>query len=120
VAADGKTLRVHLSVDALPAEFKTGKANLFVAVALNRAESHVSAGENKGRDIRHVAVAESIEKVGTVEKGKSFDREVVVKLKSDPANLRVIAFVQEADAGEVMGAALMSPAVAGAAAGGTE
>ena len=120
VAADGKTLRVHLSVDALPAEFKTGKANLFVAVALNRAESHVSAGENKGRDIRHVAVAESIEKVGTVEKGKSFDREVVVKLKSDPANLRVVAFVQEADAGEVMGAALMSPAVAGAAAGGTE
>ena len=111
VAVDGKTLRVHLSVDALPADFKASKANLFVAVALNRAESHVSAGENKGRDIRHVAVAESIEKVGTVEKGKSFDREVVVKVKSDPANLRVVAFVQEADAGEVIGAALMSPAV---------
>jgi hypothetical protein len=111
VAADGKTLRVHLAVDALPADFKASKANLFVAVALNRAESHVSAGENKGRDIRHVAVAESIEKVGTVEKGKSFDREVVVKVKSDPANLRVVAFVQEADAGEVIGAALMSPAV---------
>ncbi len=111
VAVDGKTLRVHLAVDALPADFKASKANLFVAVALNRAESHVSAGENKGRDIRHVAVAESIEKVGTVEKGKSFDREVVVKVKSDPANLRVVAFVQEADAGEVIGAALMSPAV---------
>src|ERR1700722_16209005 len=116
VAADGKTLRVHLSVDALPEDFKTRKADIFLAVALNRAESHVSAGENKGRDIRHVAVAESIDKVGAVEKEKNFDREVVVKVKAgDPANLRVVAFVQEADAGEVIGAALMSPAVSGGA-----
>jgi hypothetical protein len=116
VAADGKTLRVHLSVDALPEDFKARKADVFLAVALNRAESHVSAGENKGRDIRHVAVAESIDKVGAVEKEKNFDREVVVKVKAgDPANLRVVAFVQEADAGEVIGAALMSPAVSGGA-----
>ena len=108
--ADPKTIRVHLAVDALPADFKAGKAEIFVAVALNHAESHVSAGENKGRDIRHVAVAESISKVGTVEKGKNFDRDVVVKVKSplDRGNLRLIAFVQEADAGEVLGAALQS------------
>jgi hypothetical protein len=113
VAADAKSLRVHLSVDALPAELKARKADVFLAVALNSAQSHVSAGENKGRDIRHVAVAESIDKVGTVEKGKNFDREVAVKVKAgaDPANLRVIAFVQEADAGEVVGAALMSSAM---------
>ena len=108
--ADPKTIRVHLAVDALPADFKAGKAEIFVAVALNHAESHVSAGENKGRDIRHVAVAESISKVGTVEKGKNFDRDVVVKVKSplDRGNLRLIAFVQGADAGEVVGAALQS------------
>jgi hypothetical protein len=110
--ANAKALRVHLEVDALPGDFKARKADILVAVALNHAESHVSGGENKGRDIQHVAVAESIGKVGTVEKGKSFDRDVLVKVKStadpDLANLRLIAFVQESDGGEVVGAALVS------------
>jgi hypothetical protein len=106
-------LRVHIEVDALPRDVKARKAEIFIAVALDHAESHVLAGENKGRDIRHVAVAESMEKVGTVEKGKNFDREVVVKLKSpgDLANLRLIAFVQEADGGEVVGASLLGAPV---------
>jgi hypothetical protein len=108
--ANPKTIRVHLEVEALPGELKARKADILVAVALDHAASHVSAGENKGRDIRHVAVVESISKVGTVEKGKNFDRDVLVKIKSasDPANLRLIAIVQESDAGEVVGAALVS------------
>jgi hypothetical protein len=107
---NANTLRVHLEVEALPADFKARKANIFVAVALNQAQSHVSGGENKGRDIRHVAVAESIDKVGTIAPGKNFDRDVSVKVKStaDPANLRLIAFLQKPDAGEVMGAVLVS------------
>jgi hypothetical protein len=107
--ANPKTMRVHLEVEALPGEVKARKADILVAVALDHAASHVSAGENKGRDIRHVAVVESISKVGTVEKGKNFDRDVLVKIKStsDPANLRLIAIVQESDAGEVVGAALV-------------
>jgi len=108
--ADAKTIRIHLEVDALPADFKARKVDLFIAVALARAESHVSAGENKGRDIRHVAVVESISKVGSVEKGKNFDRDVLVKVKAglDPGNLRVVAFAQNGDAGEVVGASLLS------------
>ncbi len=107
--ANEKTLRVHLEVDALPADFKGRKAEIFVAVALNHAESHVSGGENKGRDISHVAVAESIDKVGTVDKAKNFDRDVQLKVKStDLANLRLIAFVQEPDAGQIVGASLLT------------
>lgn len=108
--ANPTNLRVHVAVDALPSNFKARKAVVFVVVALNRAESHVLAGENKGRDIRHVAVAESMDKVGAVDKGRKFDRDVVVKVKStaDLANLRLIAFVQEADGGEVVGASLLS------------
>src|SRR5208283_3737616 len=111
--ADAKTIRVHLALDALPADFKARKADIFIAVALGHAESHVSAGENKGRDIRHVAVVESISKVGTVEKGRNFDRDVLVKVKAplDPGNLRVIAFAQEEDAGEVVGASLLGPPI---------
>ncbi len=109
---NAKTIHLHLAVDALPADSKAHKADIYVAVALNHAESHVSAGENKGRDISHVAVAESINKVGTVEKGKNFDRDVQVKVKNAPdlSNIRLIAFVQESDAGEVVGASLLSPA----------
>jgi hypothetical protein len=108
--ANPKTLRVHLEVAPLPGDFKARKADIFVAVALNRAESHVLAGENKGRDIHHVAVAESIDKIGTVEKGKNFERDVLVKIKSapDPANLRLITFLQESDAGQIVGAAQLS------------
>ncbi len=124
--ANTNTLRVHLVVEALPADFKARKADIFVAVALNEAQSHVSGGENKGRDIRHVAVAESIDKVGTVATGKNFDRDVSVKVKSvkvkstsDLANLRLIAFVQEPDAGEVVGASLVNaPLVNASLAGG--
>jgi hypothetical protein len=105
--ADAKTIRLHLAVDALPANFKGSKADILVAVALDHAESHVSAGENKGRDIRHVAVAESINKVGTAEKGKNFERDVTIKVKAgaEMGNLRLVAFVQGSDAGEVVGAA---------------
>ncbi len=111
--ADPKTIHLHLAVDALPADSKAHKADIFVAVALDHVESHVSAGENKGRDIRHVAVAESIDKVGTAEKGKNFDRDVQVKVKApaDPGNLRLIVFVQEPDAGDVLGASLLTAPV---------
>ncbi len=110
--ADPKTIRLHLSVDALPGDFKERKADILVAVALDHAESHVSGGENSGRDLRHVSVAESISKVGTVGKGTNFDRDVTVKLKDATAleGLRLIAFVQGADDGDVVGAALVSGA----------
>jgi hypothetical protein len=108
--ANEKTLRVHLAVAALPADLKARKADIFVAIALDHAESHVSSGENKGRDIRHVAVAQSLGKVGSVENGKNFDRDVLVKVKStaDISNLRLIAFVQQPDGGEVFGVSLLS------------
>jgi Uncharacterized secreted protein len=105
-AANGKALHVHLAVDALPADLKARKADIFIVVALDHAASHVSAGENKGREIRHVAVVESMGKVGSIEKGKNFDHDVTVKVKSadDLSKLRLIAFVQEPDQGGIVGA----------------
>lgn len=112
-AANEKALRVHLVVDALPGDLKARKADIFIAVALDHAASHVSSGENKGRDIRHVAVVESIGKVGIIEKGKNFDHDVTVKVKSaeDLSKLRLIAFVQEPDQGGIIGATRYSQRV---------
>jgi hypothetical protein len=101
-------LQAHVEADGLPESSKTRKAEIYVVVALNHAESQVAAGENKGRRISHVAVVQSLTKVGTVEKGKNFAKDVRIKLDSgtDPANLRLIAFVQEPGQGKVLGAAL--------------
>lgn len=59
-----------------------------------------------------MAVAESISKVGTVGKGKKFDGDVTVKVKGAAGleGLRLIAFVQGADGGDVVGAAVVSGA----------
>jgi hypothetical protein len=105
---NSKAVRVRLEIGALPADHKERSAEVFVVIALNHADSHVSAGENKGRALSHVAVVESIKKVGVVEKGKDFDREVLVKINSrtDENNLRLIAFVQDTDAGAVLGSAV--------------
>lgn len=111
-----KKLRVHVEAGALPAALGVGKADVLVAVALDHAESHVMRGENKGRDLKHVAVAVAINKVGIVEEGKGtgaerggLSRDVVVKLPNaaELTNLRLIAFVQKPEGGAVLGATLV-------------
>ena len=101
------TLRAHVETDPLPESSKARKAEIYV-VALNHAESQVLRGENEGRRLTHVAVVQSLTKVGSVEKGKRFVQDVRIKLdpRTDPANLRVIAFLQESSLGPVLGAAL--------------
>jgi hypothetical protein len=108
---DGKAAHVHVDAAALPASSGVHKADVYVVVALDHAESQVSKGENKGRDLKHVAVALAVTKVGSANE-QGFSRDVVVKLPSavDAANLRVIAFVQKGDEGAVLGSALLPAA----------
>lgn len=70
---------------------------LYVAVALNRAESQVSAGENSGRRLAHVSVVKSLTKIGALKQGQGLAQAVQLKLErgSDSRSLRLIAFVQE-------------------------
>lgn len=84
------------------------RADIYLAVALGHAESQVLRGENSGHHLTHVAVVQSLTRIGKLEKGKTFSQDVQVKLKpgTDPANLRVIAFVQETGPRQVLGAAL--------------
>ncbi len=107
-----KVLRVHVDAGALPEASKAPKADVYLVVALNHAESQVLRGENSGRKLTHVGVVQSLTKIGSLEAGKGFAQDVRVKVdsKSDPNNLdmtnmRVIAFVQQAGQRQVLGAA---------------
>ncbi len=101
-------LLAHLETGALEQSFGLGAAEVYVAVALNRAESQVSRGENAGRRLAHTAVVRSIVKVGSVRQGQTFAQNIQVKLDpgTDTHNLRLIAFVQEPGQGRVIGAAM--------------
>ncbi len=90
------------------------KADVYVAIALDHAESQVARGENSGRHLSHVAVLTELTKVGKLEPGKSVGQDFRVKLKlpgPGPMNLRIVAFAQESGPGKVIGVVLKSVAV---------
>jgi hypothetical protein len=98
---------LHAHVDADGAAVKHS-ADVFAAVALDHAESQVLHGENGGRRLSHVAVVQQLVKIGKLERGKTFAVDMQAKLKPgmDLGNLRLVVFVQEPDAGSVVGATL--------------
>ncbi|HXM63099.1 MAG TPA: DUF1223 domain-containing protein [Terriglobales bacterium] len=100
-------LQAHLVTGALPESNGLRAADVYVAIALNHAESHVSHGENAGRTLAHTAVVRSIVKVGTLRQGRTLAQNIQLRLDpgTDTHNLRLIAFVQEPGQGRVIGAA---------------
>jgi len=97
-------------VDALTSQFRQQEVEVYVAVALNRAESHVSAGENDGRTLLHVAVARNLVTIGRLRHDEGFAQDIRLTLEAglDASKLRVIAFVQEPKQGRIFGAAEQS------------
>jgi len=102
-----QTVRARVETEALSSSFRQQEAEVYVVLALNHAESHVSGGENGGRTLSHVAVVRDLVKVGPLKHDSAFSQDVQLKLESglDTHNLRVIAFVQEPKQGRVLGAA---------------
>ena len=82
-------------------------ADVYVAVALDHAESQVSSGENRGRHLVHVAVVLEMAKVGKLKKGENFNKDFRVKFnlpRTASSNIRIVAFIQETGPGRVLGA----------------
>jgi len=91
-----------------PSNLEKHKVDVFVAVALDHAESQVARGENSGRHLSHVAVLTDLAKIGKLEPGKSFAQDFHVKLKLPPTpakTIRLVVFIQESGPGRVLGAA---------------
>ena len=77
-----QTVRARIETEALPSSFNTPEADVYVVMALNHAESHVSGGENGGRSLSHVAVARNLVKLGPLKHDEGFCKEVQLKLES--------------------------------------
>jgi hypothetical protein len=93
---------VQVNVDGSP-----NSAGVFLALAQDSGTSQVSAGENKGRQLHHVAMARSLRKIGSVKRGGAFS--LMVPLTASALEQRVIVFVQEGSTGPVLGAAESDP-----------
>ena len=103
-SANSKVLQVHVETGNLEPSFGVREAELYTAIALNRAESQVSSGENAGHKLTHVAVVRELRKIGIVKLGQSFSQDVPLDQEL-AGNARLIAFVQERQQGKVLGVA---------------
>jgi len=88
------------------------KADVYLAIALDRIETKVLRGENRGKNLAHVAIVEYLSKLGVLDPGGKFSQEFRIPLKRELASndARVIAFVQESGNGKVVGAMLQHTA----------
>jgi hypothetical protein len=84
-----------------------GSAAVFLALAEDSGTSHVGGGENRGRELHHVAILRNLRKAGAVKRGGGFSQ--ILSLPPEAAHQRVIVFLQEGSAGPVLGAAELGP-----------
>jgi hypothetical protein len=84
------------------------KADVYLVLALDRIETQVLRGENRGKTLAHVAVVEYLSKVGGLKPGQKFNQVFRVPLERGLASndARVIVFVQEGGNGKIVGATL--------------
>jgi hypothetical protein len=81
-------------------------ADLYLALANDPEQSHVTRGENSGRTLRHVAVVRSLVRVGALPAHRAFAKELTLPLKNEnPQPWRVVAFLQDPGSRQILGAA---------------
>jgi hypothetical protein len=105
VARNGNQISAHIELPAAPQSAKGTKAVLYIALADNRAESQVARGENAGRALAHVSVTRVLKQVGKIDLDNVSTRDVTLSVLPGAGSngLRLVAFVQDAKSGHVLG-----------------
>jgi hypothetical protein len=85
VRIEGGKALAHVEIGAVPS-----KAEVFVVLALDHAQSQVLRGENGGRQLEHVAVVERLDSIGKVKKGEPFSKDVALKMDHPEKDYRLI------------------------------
>ena len=114
-ASTGKrSVAVHVDVRDVPETARRGDLSVVVAVIENGLESHVGAGENARRTLKHSAVTRSLLPFATLSKGSSsgsFTTDVALAPGWNSKQLRLVAFLQNPRTHEIHGAASTDLAV---------
>ena len=101
----GNVVNLHVDAGQLLSSSAASSADVLIATADESDESHVSRGENAGRTLKHIAVLRTLTRIGTVDQSGEFSKDVRIHInRGNAGNLRVIAIVQEAPIGRVLGA----------------
>lgn len=110
VARDGNQVTAHIESSASEQNTKGAKAVLYLAVADNRAESHVTRGENGGRNLAHVGVARVLRQVGTIDIESAFTKDVTLSIPPGALSngMRLVAFIQDPRTGHVLGVSVQN------------
>ena len=99
----GNELNASIELPPDPS-LKGVKAILYVALADSRQESHVARGENGGRTLAHVAVTRVLKEVGVIDLDAPSAKAVELPLiAGSEGGLRLVAFLQDARSGHVLG-----------------
>jgi hypothetical protein len=104
ISHEGNQIAAHIELHAVQSS-KDAHAVLFVAIADNRAESHVARGENAGRSLAHVAVTRVLKEVGSIDLDSASAKDVTLVGQSGATGSRLVAFVQDPRSGHVIGVA---------------
>lgn len=106
-APDRGDLQVEIRTDAPPALLAHDTADVVVAVTEDNLVTDVRRGENRGRTLRHSAVVRYLAAAGTWSaESRSSATSITVPWQASwkPANVRVIAFLQEQTGRLIIGA----------------
>src|SRR5580700_1978945 len=108
VTRAGNQVSAHIELPASAQSPKGGKAVLYVAIADSKAESHVTRGENGGRNLVHVGVVRSLKQAATVDLYGAFAKDVALSVAPGIGSngLRLVAFIQDPRSGRVLGVAV--------------
>jgi hypothetical protein len=81
---------------------------VYLALADDSATTPVTAGENRGKQLHHVAVCRDIRSVGVVPLGGAYYE--MIELPPQARSQRVILWIQTGEVGAVEGATMLPPA----------
>jgi hypothetical protein len=106
VTAETSESQADVSIQ-VPSSTAKQHGALYVVLAHDHARSQVARGENAGRDLAHVAVAYSIQKVAAINTGSAFQKRLRISLppNAKSGETRLIAFIQRSGTTQIIGAA---------------